>query len=163
MMAASSGTAARAARTESDRVSPPTTTASTDGSSCATLSAATASTMRAPAARAAAIDQSSTRCLPSISYCFAPPKRVPRPAATMIAQNGAAVTGRIYGPEGLVGDGCEQHAPDRRLHIRRHAHVGLLADEARGSCHNDHRAVLEEADALSGLLALATDRQLDDL
>src|SRR5439155_18381945 len=93
---ASAGTRARPARTEAERVAPPTTTASARSSSVA-CSGATTSTTPSVAAFAAASDQSRTRRSPSGSYCLSAPKRSPRPAATTTAHTG---------PSGSIAPHC---------------------------------------------------------
>src|SRR5438552_1715305 len=140
---------------DSDLVEPPVTPVSTPGSARPACASPTTSTMPSQNGLSACTAKSSTRCAPSRSYCFAPPKRVPLPAATTIPHVVTSVVGRR--------DRREQHAPDRRLHIRGDAHLDLLAHAPGGVADDDHGSIVEEADTLPRLLALARDRQADHL
>src|SRR5207247_4615468 len=149
----SPGTAAKPARTDPEGVAAPATTASTPGSLSPARSGATTRTMPSATLRAAATAQSSTRRSPRSSYCFGEPNRVPVPAATTTAQTLAMTTcllrGRHLPVLGL--EGGEQHPADRRLDVRGHAHGDRVTDPLRRLAHDDHRPVVEEADALARL------------
>src|SRR4051794_38953061 len=84
----SSGIAARPARTDAERVAPPTTTRSAPGSGSSRKDSPTTSTTPALTVRAAASAWSSTRPSPSRRYCLgtSPPKRDPDPPATTMVQ-----------------------------------------------------------------------------
>ena len=77
MTVASGGTAPSPARTDALRVSPPAT-ADSRAASCG----GTTTTTPSLAARAALTARSMIRSPPIVSYCFGPPKRIPRPAPT---------------------------------------------------------------------------------
>src|SRR3954451_2848294 len=165
---ASWGTAAKPARTEATRVSPPATMASTPCSDSPARSGGTTSTTPSATARARSSAQSRTRRSPRCSYCLSVPNRTPAPAATTTAQTDMPVLlllGRrdlALGGFGWVQTG-EEHAPHRRLYVRGDTRRDLSAYEMGSARDDDHRAVVEEPDALPGLAAGAAHREGHDL
>ena len=101
---------------------------------------------RAPASRPAAGDRRRPRASLSV-----PPIRVELPAATTIA---SAIGAPLESIESRLG---EDHPAGHRLEDPRDGHVDVLVDVARPALDHDHRAVIEEPDALAGLLALLDD------
>src|SRR5215211_4243527 len=84
------------------------------------------------------------------------PKRSPFPAATMIA---AATNCDRSG--GCMRRSGEDHAPGSGLEHASYGHTCLGADERLAAIDDDHRAVFEEADALSGLASFLDDFEVD--
>src|SRR5215211_5703385 len=77
------------------------------------------------------------------------PSRVPRPAATMIA----VAELNALSPSGLLR--CrEEHAAGAGLEESGHCHGHVLADQTAATIDNNHRAVIQIPNALSGFAPL---------
>ncbi len=94
----------------------------------------------------------------------ASPRRSPLPPAHTIATTRAAAHACASSAASAGKRRArEDHASGRRLQHRRDLDVGLGADELAAGLDDDHRAVIEIADALIGFLARLGDLEPDDL
>src|SRR6185295_4844786 len=110
---ASYGTSVRPARTESDRVAPPTVHVTPAGASHV-ASAGTTTTTPSHAPCATCTARSTTVASPNRANCLAAPKRAPPPAATTIAQVRTTSVSRL-----LVVEPGEHEATGRGRDDRR--------------------------------------------
>src|SRR5437870_1702672 len=165
--------AASAAHVECVLVPPPATTLA-DGARDRTIDSMTArgrsgritTTIRsnAPDASAAASDHASTGWPPRSASTLSVPARVELPAARM-AQTAPTLSIDRARPAcfaRLALRLSEDHPPADRLENTHHGHRELGADVPRAILDDDHRAVLEVADAL-GLLLSFLDHPNGDL
>src|SRR5207248_7626302 len=158
------------AQLDAVRVAPPATTRArvpAMRASIATPSAGATTTMAAYAAdaSAAAMHHSRTGCPPSSKLTLSVPARVEPPAARIARP---ALTARSVadgpGPPRL-GDLAtwlgEDHPPADGLEDPHHGDGDLVADRPGAVLDDDHRPVLEVADALTRFLALLDDPHVD--
>src|SRR5712691_2330911 len=171
--------AARPARTDSWRLSPPAFTATglrglSDATSCSAISSrlgGPTTTIRSTSSSAR--NSSSTRArvvrpLRRTSALLPLPRREPEPAAATIAPTDNLsrllfALGPAVAPAFVPGGLGEDHSPRRGLdHGRHHSGDGLV-HQAPPVLDDDHRTVVKAAHTLTRLLALARDHDHDFL